>query len=125
MNAFDEHGAHLQDGSLRAIDRENLVLTFVVAAMMSVAVVLATYRITPVFMFACGLAVFCLILLVGWQAAGAKTGLWAAVASSGCLWIWCALLFWFAYVSGQFWIWIFGAALIFGWVSDLLFDHKG
>lgn len=102
---------------LKMLDRENVSLTMAAATLTSVVVVLATSRNAPVLMFTIGLCIFCLILNVGWRAAGAEACLSAGIWPLACLWIWLALLFWFAYLSGPFWLWSLGAVLICAWVA--------
>lgn len=99
------------------MNKENTILTLAVAACTSVVVILATSRTTPVLMFTAGLIIFTLILNTGWKAAGVESyqglGAWSFIS----LWLCLALLIWFAFLSGGFWLWILAAAAICAWVT--------
>ncbi len=98
-------------------DHENIFLTLAAASCTSIAVVLAFSRTAPVLMFTMGLVVFCLILNVGWRAAGAKVLLLSYTWPAASAWLWFSLFGWFAYLSGSFWLWLISAAAILAWLT--------
>lgn len=98
-------------------NHENIFLTLAIASLTSIAVVLAFSRTAPVLMFTMGLAVFCLILNVGWRAAGAKVMLFSYAWPMASAWLWLSLLGWFVYLSGSSWLWLIGTAALFAWLT--------
>ena len=105
-------------------NQENIYLTLAAATCTSIAVVLAFSRTMPVLMFTAGLLVFCLILNVGWRAAGAKALLITYAWPMASAWLWLALFGWFAYLSSHFWLWLIGAALLFAWLTNSKKTHQ-
>ena len=105
--------------NLKLHDRnhENIFLTLAAASCTSIAVVLAFSRTAPVLMFTMGLVVFCLILNVGWRAAGVKVLPLSYTWPAASAWLWLSLFGWFAYMSTSFWLWLIGAAVILAWLA--------
>lgn len=91
---------------------ENRVLTLVAASTTSIVMGLAWHWVGPVFIGIGALSVFCIILRTGLTASGAETFWGYSVVDFALIWLWLALVVWFALATGYFFLWIAGAALV-------------
>ncbi|MBS2008748.1 MAG: hypothetical protein JST01_16990 [Cyanobacteria bacterium SZAS TMP-1] len=99
------------------MNKENIFLTLAAATGASIAMTLSLSWFSPVAMFGSGLIVFCTILTVGWHNLGVNRPVWANVIEVAAVWLWLAMLIWFALLSACFWLWILGVGMIYTWLT--------
>jgi hypothetical protein len=73
---------------------------------------LALHWAPPVFLGLAALTVFCTILRVGLTASGDENFWSYSITDFVLIWLWLALVVWFALISGYFFLWIAAAALV-------------
>ena len=95
---------------------ENYYLSVLVAGVTSIVFVLALFWTPIMFELAAGLAVFLWILSTGFHVSGGRLS-FCDLCDAAMIWIWLFMLVGFAIISGMFWLWIFGFALLLSFVT--------
>jgi hypothetical protein len=77
---------------------EASIIPIFAAAVVSVAVCLSLFWTNPVVTGVSGLAIFCLVVKVGWSISGTENAGGISVLNLAGLWLWLALTLWFGWL---------------------------
>jgi hypothetical protein len=106
------------------MNKENIFLSLIAATTASIVMILSLHWAGPVAMFGAGVTVFGVVLHITWKEAGASALPWARVSDFINLWLWLALVLWFAVIATSVWIGLGFLAMALFMVTVLWYQVK-
>lgn len=106
------------------MNKENIFLSLIAATTASIVMILSLHWAGPVAMIGAGVTVFGVTLHITWKEAGASALPWARVSDFVNLWLWLALVLWFAVISTSIWMGLGFAAMALSMVAALWYHIR-